>query len=59
MIQRAGDVIPEVVKVITSRRTGEEKPFEMPATCPVCGTSLVRPQGEAVTAVRILIVRPN
>ena len=49
LIQRAGDVIPEVVKVITSRRTGEEKPFKMPDTCPVCGTPLVRPQGEAVT----------
>ena len=49
LIQRAGDVIPEVVKVITSKRTGQEKPFKMPDTCPVCGTPLVRPQGEAVT----------
>ena len=49
LIQRAGDVIPEVVKVITGRRTGEEKPFRMPSTCPVCGTPLVRPPGEAVT----------
>ena len=49
LVQRAGDVIPEVVKVITSKRTGEEKPFKMPQTCPVCGTPLVRLQGEAVT----------
>jgi len=49
LVQRAGDVIPEVVKVITSRRTGQEKPFTMPSHCPVCGTPLVRPAGEAVT----------
>jgi DNA ligase (NAD+) len=49
LVQRAGDVIPEVVKVITNRRTGQEKPFHMPATCPVCGTPLVRRPGEAVT----------
>jgi DNA ligase (NAD+) len=49
LVQRAGDVIPEVLKVITSKRTGQEKPFKMPATCPVCGTGLVRPPGEAVT----------
>ncbi len=49
LVQRAGDVIPEVVKVITSKRTGKEKPFNMPQTCPVCGTPLVRLQGEAVT----------
>jgi DNA ligase (NAD+) len=49
LVQRAGDVIPEVVKVITSRRTGQEQPFQMPAACPVCGTPLVRRPGEAVT----------
>jgi DNA ligase (NAD+) len=49
LVQRAGDVIPEVVKVITSKRTGGEKPFKMPQTCPVCGTPLVRLEGEAVT----------
>ena len=49
LIQRAGDVIPEVVKVITERRTGQEKPFQMPKVCPVCGTELVRPEGEKVT----------
>jgi DNA ligase (NAD+) len=49
LIQRAGDVIPEVVKVITSRRTGAEIPFQMPTQCPVCGSRLVRPAGEAIT----------
>ncbi len=49
LVQRAGDVIPEVVKVITEKRTGAEKPFRMPSHCPVCGTALVRPPGEAVT----------
>jgi len=49
LIQRAGDVIPEVVKVITERRTGAEAPFKMPKTCPVCSTPLVRPAGEKVT----------
>ena len=49
LVQRAGDVIPEVVKVITSKRTGQERPFTMPSHCPVCGTPLIRPAGEAVT----------
>jgi DNA ligase (NAD+) len=48
VIQRAGDVIPEVVKVVESKRTGEEKPFIMPDTCPVCGSRVERPQGEAI-----------
>ena len=47
IIQRAGDVIPEVVKVIESKRTGKEKKFVMPATCPECGSLVVRLQGEA------------
>jgi DNA ligase (NAD+) len=48
-IRRAGDVIPEVVKSIADLRTGKEKKFKMPATCPVCGTKVIRPEGEAVT----------
>lgn len=48
VIQRAGDVIPEVVRVLTEQRTGEERIFEMPKTCPVCGAPVVRPEGEAV-----------
>src|SRR6185503_13399816 len=46
LLERAGDVIPYVVKVITERRTGDEKRFEMPPTCPVCGAEVVRPEGE-------------
>jgi DNA ligase (NAD+) len=48
IIQRAGDVIPEVVQVILSKRTGNEKPFTMPDSCPVCGSKVERPDGEAV-----------
>lgn len=47
IIQRAGDVIPEVVKVIESKRTGSEKKFVMPLLCPECGTEVVRLEGEA------------
>jgi DNA ligase (NAD+) len=42
VLHKAGDVIPEVVRVITERRTGEEREFEMAATCPVCDTPVVR-----------------
>jgi DNA ligase (NAD+) len=48
VIQRAGDVIPEVVKVIESQRTGKERPFVMPDKCPICGSKVERPEGEAV-----------
>jgi DNA ligase (NAD+) len=48
VIQRAGDVIPEVVKVVTSKRTGQEIPFIMPDQCPVCGSKVERPEGEAI-----------
>ena len=48
-VQRAGDVIPEVVKPIVERRDGSEEPIVLPAVCPVCGHGLVRPEGEAVT----------
>lgn len=49
LVQRAGDVIPEVVKVIESRRDGSERPFQMPSACPVCGAEAVRIKDEAVT----------
>jgi DNA ligase (NAD+) len=49
LVQRAGDVIPEVVKVIASQRKGIEKIFTMPAACPVCGSQVTRFQGEAAT----------
>jgi DNA ligase (NAD+) len=47
LVQRAGDVIPEVVKVISSKRRGEEKKFGMPSHCPVCASPVVRMAGEA------------
>jgi len=47
LVQRAGDVIPEVVKVIASQRTGTEIRFKMPHHCPVCNSSVVRAQDEA------------
>jgi DNA ligase (NAD+) len=48
IVQRAGEVIPQVVGPVLSKRTGEEKVFEMPANCPVCGTPVIRPPGEAM-----------
>ncbi len=47
IIQKAGDVIPEIVEAVASKRTGEEKDFEMPKVCPVCGAEAVREEGEA------------
>lgn len=48
IVQRAGEVIPEVVRVLTERRTGQERIFTMPDRCPACGANAVRPTGEAV-----------
>jgi DNA ligase (NAD+) len=48
LIRRAGEVIPEVVKPLKERRTGAERPFTFPATCPVCGAKVVREEGEKV-----------
>ena len=48
LIRRAGEVIPEVVKSIPERRTGEEREFVFPARCPVCGARVVREEGEKV-----------
>ncbi len=48
VVQRAGEVIPEVVEPIVSRRTGEEKIFYMPRQCPVCGAEVEKPEGEAM-----------
>jgi len=42
LVQRAGDVIPKVIKVITSKRTEKEKIFHMPESCPVCGSKVIR-----------------
>ena len=49
VIQKQGDVIPEVIKVVKEKRTGAEKNFEMPKVCPVCGAQAVREVGEAAT----------
>jgi len=48
IVQRAGDVIPEVVAVVKSKRTGRERKFKMPDRCPVCGSKVERPEGEVV-----------
>jgi DNA ligase (NAD+) len=45
VLQKAGDVIPEVVRPIVERRTGDEHEYEMPAACPVCGTAVARDEG--------------
>ena len=49
VIKRAGEVIPKVLRPLPELRTGEERVWTMPATCPVCGQPLVRPPGEAAT----------
>ncbi len=49
IIKKAGDVIPEVVEVVKEKRTGEEKDFEMPKFCPVCGEPAIRNPGESAT----------
>jgi DNA ligase (NAD+) len=48
VVTRAGDVIPEVVRVIEEKRSGREKPFVMPDVCPVCNEAVIRPEGEAI-----------
>lgn len=46
LVQKAGDIIPEVLSVVKERRTGDEKVFEMPERCPVCGARVYREDGE-------------
>jgi DNA ligase (NAD+) len=48
LIERAGDVIPYLVQVVTSKRPRDARPFHMPRTCPVCGAPAERPEGEAI-----------
>ncbi len=48
IIHKAGDIIPEVVKVLTELRDGSEKVFKMPRKCPLCESKIVQPEGEAV-----------
>jgi DNA ligase (NAD+) len=49
LVERAGDVIPHVLEVIKSKRTGDEKKYHLPDTCPACGGEVAKPEGEAVT----------
>ncbi len=49
VVKRAGEVIPQVLRALPELRTGEEVPFEMPASCPVCGEPARRLEGEAAT----------
>ncbi|SDK36661.1 NAD-dependent DNA ligase LigA [Sediminibacillus albus] len=55
VIKKAGDIIPEVVRVVTDQRTGEEKEFHMPTECPACGSELVRLEEE----VALRCINPN
>ncbi len=48
IVQKAGDIIPEIIKPLVNLRTGEEKKFTMPKKCPVCGGRVIKPKGEAV-----------
>ncbi|RPJ63437.1 MAG: NAD-dependent DNA ligase LigA, partial [Dehalococcoidia bacterium] len=48
LIQRAGEVIPEIVEPIVSKRTGDEQVFYMPKACPECGAEVIKPEGEAM-----------
>ena len=48
IVQRAGEVIPQVLGPVASLRTGKEQIFQMPTECPICGAAVVRPEGEAM-----------
>jgi DNA ligase (NAD+) len=48
MLEKSGEIIPKILKVVESRRTGAEKPFKFPTKCPVCGGVVSRPEGEVV-----------
>jgi DNA ligase (NAD+) len=49
LVEKGGDVIPKVLRVIEAKRTGAEKTFRMPPKCPVCGGEISRPEGEVVS----------
>ena len=49
IIQKAGDVIPEIVEVVKKKRTGKEQEFKMPKLCPVCGAPVIREEGESAS----------
>jgi DNA ligase (NAD+) len=48
VLQKAGEVIPEIVRALREKRTGKEREFVMPKCCPECGSEVVRPEGEAI-----------
>ena len=52
VVQRAGDVIPQILRVIPEARTGKETKFLFPDSCPICGADAIRPAGEAVRRCR-------
>jgi DNA ligase (NAD+) len=49
LLERSGDVIPQVVSAMKERRTGAEKPFVFPSRCPACRSAVFRPEGEVVS----------
>lgn len=49
ILEKAGDVIPKIIEVLPKLRTGKEKAFHMPAKCPICGSPVVRKEGEVAT----------
>ncbi|MBI2115831.1 MAG: NAD-dependent DNA ligase LigA [candidate division NC10 bacterium] len=49
IVERAGDVIPHILRVVTEKRPPDARPFVFPATCPVCGSAAFRPEGEVVS----------
>lgn len=49
VVERAGDVIPKIVNVLTDRRSGDERPIDWPTHCPVCGSSIERVEGEVLS----------
>jgi DNA ligase (NAD+) len=49
LIEKSGEIIPQILQVIETKRDGAETDYEFPKTCPVCGFDAIRPEGEAVT----------
>jgi DNA ligase (NAD+) len=48
LIEKSGEIIPQVLQVVTSKRDGTEREYEFPTSCPACGWDAIRPEGEAV-----------
>ncbi|MGI8883003.1 MAG: NAD-dependent DNA ligase LigA [Pyrinomonadaceae bacterium] len=49
LIEKSGEIIPQILQIIESRRTGDEREYEFPKICPVCNSAVARPEGEVVT----------